>query len=77
MRRRKSSQSTPGRSPPRLATAKVLSISAIVFGVATFVGWYWFAGATPVFAMLLAITVVVAGTEMAAPSYSALPFSLE
>lgn len=39
--------------------AQVLTISAIVFGLATFVGWYWFAGATPVFAMLLAITVVV------------------
>lgn len=39
--------------------AQVLTISAIVFGVATFAGWYWFAGATPVFAMLLAITVVV------------------
>jgi Cu2+-exporting ATPase len=39
--------------------AQVLTISAIVFGIATFAGWYWFAGATPVFAMLLAITVVV------------------
>ena len=39
--------------------AQVLTIAAIVFGVATFAGWYWFAGATPVFAMLLAITVVV------------------
>jgi len=39
--------------------AQVLTISAIVFGVATFAGWYWFAGKTPVFAMLLAITVVV------------------
>jgi Cu2+-exporting ATPase len=39
--------------------AQVLTISAIVLGVATFAGWYWFAGATPVFAMLLAITVVV------------------
>ena len=39
--------------------AQVLTISAILFGIATFAGWYWFAGSTPVFAMLLAITVVV------------------
>jgi Cu2+-exporting ATPase len=39
--------------------AQVLTISAIVFGIATFAGWFWFAGATLVFAMLLAITVVV------------------
>ena len=39
--------------------AQVLTISAIVFGLATFSVWYWVAGATLVFAMLLAITVVV------------------
>jgi Cu2+-exporting ATPase len=39
--------------------AQVLTISAIVFGIATFVVWYWLAGSTLVFAMLLAITVVV------------------
>ncbi len=39
--------------------AQILTISAVVFGIATFVGWYWFAGSTVVFAMLLAITVVV------------------
>jgi len=39
--------------------AQVLTISAIVFGMATFAVWYWIAGATLVFAMLLAITVVV------------------
>ena len=39
--------------------AQVLTISAIVFGVATFAVWYWVAGATLVFAVLLAITVVV------------------
>ena len=41
------------------SAAQVLTISAIVFGIATFAAWYWLAGATPVFAMLLAITVVV------------------
>jgi len=41
------------------SAAQVLTISAVVFGIATFAGWYWFAGATLVFAMLLAITVVV------------------
>jgi len=41
------------------SAAQVLTISAIVFGIATFAGWYWLAGATLVFAMLLAITVVV------------------
>lgn len=40
--------------------AQVLTISAIVFGIATFAIWYWVAGATLVFAMLLAITVVAA-----------------
>ena len=39
--------------------AQWLVAAAIVFGVATFVGWYWFAGATVVFAITLAITVVV------------------
>lgn len=39
--------------------AQVLTISAVVIGIATFVGWFWLAGATLVFAMLLAITVVV------------------
>ena len=41
------------------SAAQVLTISAIVFGIATFAGWFWLAGATLVFAMLLAITVVV------------------
>lgn len=39
--------------------AQVLTISAVVISIATFVGWFWFVGATLVFAMLLAITVVV------------------
>ncbi|MCY7378406.1 MAG: heavy metal translocating P-type ATPase [Gemmatimonadaceae bacterium] len=39
--------------------AQVLTISAVVFGVATFAVWFWVAGSTAVFAMLLAITVVV------------------
>ena len=39
--------------------AQWLVAAAIIFGLATFVGWYWFAGATLVFAMTLAITVVV------------------
>jgi len=39
--------------------AQWLVAAAIVFGVVTFAGWYWFAGATLVFAMTLAITVVV------------------
>ena len=39
--------------------AQVLTIAAIAFGIATFVVWYWLAGSTLVFAMLLAITVVV------------------
>ena len=41
------------------SAAQVLTISAIVFGIATFAVWYWAAGSTLVFAMLLAITVVV------------------
>ncbi len=39
--------------------AQVLTISAVVISIATFVGWFWLVGATLVFAMLLAITVVV------------------
>ena len=39
--------------------AQWLVAAAVVFGIATFAGWYWFAGATLVFAMTLAITVVV------------------
>ena len=41
------------------SAAQVLTIAAIVFGLATFAVWYWLAGATLAFAMLLAITVVV------------------
>jgi Cu2+-exporting ATPase len=36
-----------------------LVAAAILFGLATFAGWFWFAGATLVFAVTLAITVVV------------------
>ena len=39
--------------------AQWLVAAAIVFGLATFAGWYWAAGATIVFALTLAITVVV------------------
>ncbi len=39
--------------------AQVLVAAAVVFGVATFAVWYWLAGASLVFAMTLAITVVV------------------
>ncbi len=39
--------------------AQWLVAAAIIFGMATFAGWYWFAGATLVFAVTLAITVVV------------------
>ncbi len=39
--------------------AQILVAAAVVFGIATFAGWYWMAGATLVFAMTLAITVVV------------------
>ncbi len=39
--------------------AQVLTISAVVIGIATFAGWFWIGGSTLVFAMLLAITVVV------------------
>ena len=33
--------------------------AAVVFGVATFIGWYWLGGATLIFAVTLAITVVI------------------
>jgi Cu2+-exporting ATPase len=36
-----------------------LVAAAIVFGVATFAGWYWLAGSGFIFALTLAITVVV------------------
>jgi Cu2+-exporting ATPase len=36
-----------------------LVAAAITFGAATFVGWYWLAGGTLIFALTLAITVVV------------------
>ena len=39
--------------------AQWLVAAAIVFGLATFAGWYWLAGADLVFAVTLAITVVV------------------
>ena len=39
--------------------AQWLVAAAIVFGVATFAGWYWAAGSTLVFSVTLAITVVV------------------
>jgi Cu2+-exporting ATPase len=39
--------------------AQWLVAAAIVFGIATFAGWYWAGGTTLVFAMTLAITVVV------------------
>jgi Cu2+-exporting ATPase len=39
--------------------AQILVAAAVVFGVLTFAGWYWLGGATLVFAMTLAITVVV------------------
>jgi Cu2+-exporting ATPase len=39
--------------------AQWLVAAAIGFGLATFAGWYWFAGGTLVFAVTLAITVVV------------------
>jgi Cu2+-exporting ATPase len=41
------------------SAAQVLTISAVVIGIATFAGWFWFGGATLVFSMLLAITVLV------------------
>ena len=39
--------------------AQLLVAAAIVFGLATFAGWYWVAGSSLVFALTLAITVVV------------------
>ena len=39
--------------------AQLLVAAAVVFGVATFAGWYWVGGSTLVFAVTLAITVVV------------------
>jgi Cu2+-exporting ATPase len=39
--------------------AQWLVAAAIVFGLATFAGWYWVAGTSLVFALTLAITVVV------------------
>jgi P-type Cu2+ transporter len=36
-----------------------LVAAAVIFGVATFVGWYWIAGTSLVFALTLAITVVI------------------
>lgn len=39
--------------------AQWLVAAAVVFGVATFAGWYWFAGAGLIFALTLAITVVI------------------
>jgi len=39
--------------------AQWLVAAAVVFGLATFIGWYWFAGASLVFALTLAITVVI------------------
>jgi Cu2+-exporting ATPase len=39
--------------------AQVLVAAAILFGLATFAGWYWLAGSSLIFAMTLAITVVV------------------
>jgi Cu2+-exporting ATPase len=39
--------------------AQWLVAAAVLFGLATFVGWYWLAGAGLVFALTLAITVVI------------------
>lgn len=39
--------------------AQWLVAGAVIFGLATFAGWYWFSGASLVFAMTLAITVVI------------------
>jgi Cu2+-exporting ATPase len=41
------------------SAAQILVVAAIVFGLMTFAGWYWLAGSTLVFALTLAITVVV------------------
>jgi Cu2+-exporting ATPase len=39
--------------------AQWLVAVAVVFGLATFAGWYWFAGDSFIFALTLAITVVI------------------
>jgi Cu2+-exporting ATPase len=39
--------------------AQWLVAAAVLFGLATFVGWYWFAGQSLLFALTLAITVVI------------------
>lgn len=39
--------------------AQWLVAAAVLFGFATFVGWYWLSGSSLVFAMTLAITVVI------------------
>ena len=39
--------------------AQWLVAAAVIFGLATFVGWYWLAGATFIFALTLAITVII------------------
>ena len=39
--------------------AQWLVAAAVIFGLLTFAGWYWLAGATFVFALTLAITVVI------------------
>ena len=39
--------------------AQWLVAAAVVFGLLTFAGWYWLAGASFVFALTLAITVVI------------------
>jgi Cu2+-exporting ATPase len=39
--------------------AQWLVAAAVVFGLATFVGWYWIAGQNLLFALTLAITVVI------------------
>ena len=39
--------------------AQWLVAAAVVFGLVTFAGWYWVAGASVVFALTLAITVVI------------------
>jgi len=39
--------------------AQWLVAAAVLFGVATFAGWYWIGGASLIFALTLAITVVI------------------
>ena len=41
------------------SAAQLLVVAAVVLGVLTFAGWYWFGGEPAMFAMTLAITVVV------------------